>query len=139
MLFRSEVTGQLVWISTAVDDTTRRYHVRADLPNPDGQLTANTFGTGTIVLRAEKNAIVVPTEALHWEGDCFVVFVQDKNFHESNRHVFHARTVRPGVRSAVLSTDVTEIIAGVSPGEMVATTNSAILRSELLKSAMGTG
>jgi cobalt-zinc-cadmium efflux system membrane fusion protein len=130
-----DVTGELVWVSTAVDDATRRYQVRADLPNPDGQLTAHTFGTGTIVLRAEKNAIVVPTEAIHWEGDCHVVFVQDKKFHEPNRHVFHVRTVRPGVRSG----EYTEIIAGVLPGEMVATKNSAILRSELLKGLMGEG
>jgi len=34
---------------------------------------------------------------------------------------------------------VTEIIAGVLPGELVATTNSGILRGELLKNNLGAG
>ena len=37
--------------------------VRVDLPNADGRLRANTFGTGRIVLREEPQAIVVPSEA----------------------------------------------------------------------------
>jgi cobalt-zinc-cadmium efflux system membrane fusion protein len=130
------VEGELVWMSSAVDDTTRRFQVRADLPNPDGGLTAHTFGTGAIFLRVEKDAIVVPSEAVHWEGDCHVVFVQDKNFHDPGApKVFHVRAVRPGVRSG----DYTEIIAGVVPGEWIATKNSASLRAELLKGSLGEG
>ena len=59
--------------------------VRVDLPNADGRLRANTFGTGRIVLREEPQAIVVPSEAVHWDGCCNVVFVRDKNFLQDGR------------------------------------------------------
>jgi cobalt-zinc-cadmium efflux system membrane fusion protein len=129
-----EVTGELVWRSTTVDKKTRTVQFRAELPNADGLLLANAFGTGSIVLRAEKKAIVVPNEALHWEGDCHIVFVRDKDFFAKDAlKVFHVRTVRPGVKNG----SYTEIIAGLLPGEVVATRNSANLRAELLKNNLG--
>ena len=131
-----DIMGELVWMSTAVDEKTRTIQVRADLPNPDGQLVANSFGQGTIILRDEKEAIVVPNEAVHWEGDCYIVFVRDKNFLDKDApKVFHVRTVRLGAQNA----QNTEIIAGVLPGEIVATKNSAALRAELLKNRLGEG
>jgi cobalt-zinc-cadmium efflux system membrane fusion protein len=131
-----EVSGELVWKSTTVDEKTRTVQFRADLPNPEGQLMAHTFGSGRVLLREEKDAIVVPSEAVHWEGDCHIVFVRDKHFLEEGApKVFHVRSVRPGVDYA----GKTEIIAGVLPGELVATSNSAALRAELLKNNLGAG
>ena len=131
-----EVTGVIAWISTAVDEKTRTVKVRADLDNRDGRLRANTFGPGRIVLREEKHAVVVPNEAIQWEGDCHIVFVRDKNFlREGAPKVFHVRKVRPGARDD----KYTEIIAGVLPGEVVATKGSGTLRGELLKNNLGEG
>lgn len=131
-----EIRGELIWRNTQVDERTRTVQVRAEIPNPDGSLLANTFGHGQIVLREEKQAILVPNEAVHWEGDCNIVFVRDKNFLEAGApKVFHVRTIRPGVRT----TTHTEIIAGLLPGEVVASKNSANLRSELLKNNLGAG
>lgn len=133
---KKEIVGELVWKSSEVDDKTRSVQFRAELPNSDGALLAHTYGTGQIVLREEKNAITVPNEAIHWEGDCHIVFVRDKSFFESDgKKVFHVRTVRPGVTNA----GYTEIIAGVLPGEIVAKENSGALRSELLKNNLGAG
>ena len=42
---RHEVTGTLAWISTAADVQTRMVAVRAELPNAEGQLRDETFGT----------------------------------------------------------------------------------------------
>lgn len=133
---KEEVTGELIWKSANVDEKTRTVQFRAELPNPKGTLLANTFGMGQVVLREEKSAVVVPNEALHWEGDCNVVFVRDKSFlTQGAPKVFHIRTVRPGVKTA----EYTEIIAGLLPGEVVATKNSANLRGELLKNSLGAG
>ena len=79
----AQVTGTVAWISPAADDQTRTVKVRVDLPNADGRLRANTFGTGRIVLREEPKAIVVPSEAVHWDGCCHVVFVRDKHYLEA--------------------------------------------------------
>jgi cobalt-zinc-cadmium efflux system membrane fusion protein len=135
---KQEVAGKLAWISTAVDEKTRTLKVRADLPNSDGRLRAGTFGPGRIVLREEPNAVVVPNEAVHSEseGGCQIVFVRDKDFlKEGSPKVFHVRTVRIGARND----QNTEIIAGVLPGELVATKGSGGLRSELLKNSLGAG
>jgi cobalt-zinc-cadmium efflux system membrane fusion protein len=134
--FDREITGEVAWVSTAADEKTRTVRVRADLANPDGRLRANTFGSGRILLREEPRAVVVPSAAVQWEGDCHVVFVQDRNFEDQDApKVFHTRTVRPGARDG----DLTEIIAGVLPGEMVVTQGAGLLRSELLKNNLGEG
>jgi cobalt-zinc-cadmium efflux system membrane fusion protein len=132
---REEVTGRITLVSTAVDPRTRTLEVRADLANPGGRLRANVFGAGRIVLRREPNAVVVPDEAVHWDGGCHVVFVYDKRSPAGPFKVFHVRSVRPGVRY----NGKTEIIAGVLPYEMVATTGSGVLRAELLKANLGEG
>jgi len=131
-----EFKGEVSWISTAVDDHTRTVKVRVDLPNLDGRLRANTFGTGRIVLREEPNAIVVSSEAVHWDGDCHVVFVRDKDFlREGSPKFFHVRKVRLGVKNR----DTTEIIVGLMPGEVIASRNSVVLEAQLLKNNLGAG
>ncbi len=131
-----EIKGSLAWISTSADEQTRTVKVRVNLPNPTGRLCANTFGAGRIVLREEPKAVVVPSEAVHWDGCCNVVFVRDKNYlQEDAPKFFHIRTVRLGVQNG----ENTEIIAGVLPGEVVAAKNSVVLEAQLLKSNLGAG
>jgi cobalt-zinc-cadmium efflux system membrane fusion protein len=131
---REEVVGTITWVSTAVDEMTRTLQVRAELPNPAGQLRANTFGTGRIILRHEDKAVVVPGEAIQWDGKCHIVFVLDKRSRDKGAPtVFHVRTVRLGARNG----PHIEIIAGLLPGEMIATTNSGLLRQELFKDHAG--
>jgi multidrug efflux pump subunit AcrA (membrane-fusion protein) len=134
---RDEVSGKVVWISTTADQQTRMVTVRAELPNPNGQLRNETFGAGRIVLREEQEAIVVPNDAIHWEGCCHVVFVRDKGYFDKPEcpKVFHIRTVRLGAKSE----KTTEIIVGVLPSEVVATKGSDVLRAELLKNNLGEG
>ena len=132
-----EVIGKLSWISTAVDSQTRMVQARAELSNPDGRLRDETFGSGKIILREEPEAIVVPNEAVHWEGCCQMVFVRDKHFFDSpeSPKVFHLRTVRVGATDDKF----TELIVGVLPGEVVATKGSDVLRAQLLKNSLGEG
>jgi cobalt-zinc-cadmium efflux system membrane fusion protein len=128
--------GAVGWISTNADDVTRTVKVRVDLTNADGRLRANTFGTGRIVLREEPKAIAIPSDAVHWDGTCNVVFVRDKNFMQQDApKIFHVRSVRPGVKDG----QTTEIIAGLLPGEVIASKNSVVLEAQLLKSSLGAG
>jgi cobalt-zinc-cadmium efflux system membrane fusion protein len=133
---REEHPARLTWISTQVDSETRTVQVRAVLLNKEGRLRSDDFGTGRIVLREVSGAIVVPSDAIHWEGCCHVAFVQDKNFHQDGAYkVFHTRMVRPGVTNEGL----TEVIAGLLPDEVVVTDGSDVLRRELLKGNLGAG
>lgn len=131
-----EIKGSIGWISTAADEQTRSVKVRVDLPNENGRLRANTFGIGRIILREEPNATVIPSEAVHWDGCCNVVFVRDKDYlRDDAAKFFHIRKVRLGV----VDGDVTEIIAGLMPGEVIASKNSVVLEAQLLKSNLGAG
>jgi membrane fusion protein, heavy metal efflux system len=131
-----EIKGSLAWISTEADDQTRTVKVRVNLPNEEGRLRANTFGTGRIVLREEPRAVIVPTEAVHNDGDCKIVFVRDKNFfQEGAPKFFHIRKVRVGVQEG----GETEIIVGLVPGEVIASKNSVVLEAQLLKGNLGAG
>ena len=131
--------GRVTWISPTADEKSRTVPVRVAWPNSNGAHKAHTFGTAQVILRHVKDAIVVPNSAIHWEGCCNVVFVRDKNFETSPYKVFHVRKVRLGAADPELNGNVTEIAVGVLPGEVVATTNSGILRSELLKNDLGAG
>lgn len=129
-------TGKVVWISTKVDGQTRTVQVRGELTNENGQLRDETFGAGEVVLREEPDAIVVPADAVHWEGCCHIAFVRDKNYFKKDSYkVFHTRSVRPGATMG----DNVEVIAGLLPGEVVVTKGSGILRAELLKGNLGAG
>lgn len=125
----SPITGQISWISTALDEKTRTIKVRAEVANEQGQLRSSTFGTGRVVVREEPSAITIPEMALQWEGCSFVIFVRLTD------DIFQTRKVAIGSRSSGL----VEVLAGVAEGEAVVTRGSHILKSEVLKSAMGAG
>ena len=131
------VAGKIEWISTTADKTTRMIQIRAILENKRGHLRNETFGIGEVILRSEPDAIVIPTEASHWEGCCQVVFVRDKNYFDSpeSYKVFHVRSVRLGATDGKF----TEVISGVLPGEVIATVGSDVLRAQLLKNNLGAG
>jgi cobalt-zinc-cadmium efflux system membrane fusion protein len=131
-----EAKGKITWISTEADPKTRTVKVRASVDNSAGRLRANVFGTGKVILREERQAIVVPNSAVHWEGCCHIVFVRDRNYlKEGAPKVFHVRTVRLGAKDDTQ----TEIIAGLLEGEVVAGRGSAALRTELLRGNLGEG
>ena len=132
-----KVTGQVDWISSAADAETRMVKVRAVLPNAEGDLRDKTYGIGDVVLRAEPDAIAIPSDSVNWEGCCRVVFVRDKHYFDSpeSPKVFHVRSVRLGASQD----GYTEVVAGLLPGEIVATTGSDVLRAQLLKNGIGAG
>lgn len=131
-----EVSGQIGWISPSVDERTRTIRARVVIDNSDAKLRDHTFGTGQIILREEPNAIVVPREAVQSTPDAHFVFVRDKNyFEETSPKVFHVRQVRLGA----VDGQFVELLAGVLPGEVVATKGSPILLAQLQRSNLGAG
>lgn len=121
--------GRVSWMSTALDETTRTVKVRAEVQNTGGTLRAHSFGRARIVIRTSPEAISVPTEAIQWEGCCNIVFVR------IGEGIFQTRKVRLGARDAAY----TEILGGVLTGEVVVTTGSHVLKSEIQKSKLGAG
>ena len=127
-----EVQSQISWISTEVDERTRTVAVRAVVDNPliegedpqyGGQrlLRANTFGKGRVRVREKPSALVVPNLAVQWDEGKYLVFVRVAD------DTFEARPVELGT----VADRTSEIVAGLQPGDVIATIGSHVLKSEI--------
>ena len=124
------VVGAVGWVGPAVDEKTRTVRVRGRVPNPGGVLKGGAFGAGTITVEPPRRALLVPREAVHWEGCANVVFVRTEKSGESE---YWPRKVTLGARQG----GSVEIASGLTEGEEVAVTGSPALKGELLKSRIG--
>lgn len=121
--------GQIAWISSAVDPQTRTLRARVELPNPDGLLKANMFGQAEVTVRDGRPALVVPKDAVQWEGCCHIVFERLSDM------MYVPRRVKLGHALD----DHYEIEAGIEPGSQVVTGASFLLKTEIMKSSIGAG
>ncbi len=85
-LFTARVSG----IGSASETSTRRIIVRAELPNPDRLLRSEMFASFKIFTGSGEPGPGVPREAVIWDGDTSVVWVQVDN------GVFQRRRVKLG-------------------------------------------
>ncbi len=122
-----EFTGQVDWIDPAVDPRTRITQVRAEVANTDGLLRANMYGHGKIVVEPPHEGLVIPAAAVQDFRHQPVVFVQQ------SPEAFAVRPITIGVKLD----RSWEVLSGVSLGEMVVTTGSFLLRSDLEKDKLG--
>jgi membrane fusion protein, heavy metal efflux system len=88
-MFRARVTA----IGAASDAATRRVVVRSEIPNPDGALRAEMFASFKIATGDGENALAVPVDAVIWEGEQAVVWVEREN----EPKLFERRQVRTGL------------------------------------------
>jgi cobalt-zinc-cadmium efflux system membrane fusion protein len=131
-----KITGRISWISPTIDPRTRTLQARVVLDNSDGRLKDNTFGTGDILLRQEPKAVVVPRAAVQSTPDAKFVFVRGRDYFKPDApKVFYPRQVRVGARDD----QYVELLAGVLPGEVVATEGSAVVLAQLQRSNLGAG
>jgi len=122
-------TGEITWVSTSLDHQTRTLKARAEFQNPNGELKANMFGRALVQVRDNESAMVLPKEAVQWDGCCNVVFVKE------NDTTFEPRKVRLGLAKENLF----EVRDGVREGEQVVVAGSFLLKTEILKGEIGAG
>jgi cobalt-zinc-cadmium efflux system membrane fusion protein len=123
--------GKITWISTHLDQATRTLKARAEIANENGLLRANTFGRVQIIVRRGERAIVVPKEAVQWDGCCNIVFVKSNE----EGTVFQPTQVRLGVDTGAGY----EALSGVQNGDVLVTAGSYLLKTEILKGSIGAG
>src|SRR5262249_25465910 len=138
--------GKVVWISPDLDEKTRTVRVVASVVNPKGLLSPRTFGDGTITVRRDHQAVVVPNRAIQSEVEYegagedrkevgrHLVFVRQSGAAKDDAKItFEVRIVELGVRRK----DTTEVRSGVKAGEVIVTTGSLKLKAELFKDRIG--
>ena len=123
------VGGEVFWIAQYIDPQTRTVMVRARLNDTNNLARANRFGRMLVQSNAGSGALLVPKDAVQWEGCCNVVFVAAGE----NKFQPHKVSVERGDRSHY------KVSSGVQAGEMVVVGGSYLLKTELMKGSMGTG
>jgi cobalt-zinc-cadmium efflux system membrane fusion protein len=88
------------------------------------------FGSGEIQVGAARTSLLVPREAIQWEGSSFVVFVR------RGPAEFEPRRVLVGQELGGL---VELPWASLKAGEEVGTSGSFLLKTEILKESIGAG
>ena len=122
--------GQVTWIGSEVNEQTRTTRVRAELANPNGRLRSNQFGEATIQIGGDHRAVVVPKEAVQRKDNVDVVFIPAGGGVYRPQRV----TTRPTDRG-----DVLEVTWGLKPGQVVVSKGAFLLKTEIMKGAIGAG
>jgi cobalt-zinc-cadmium efflux system membrane fusion protein len=118
--------GTVDWISDALDPVQRTAKVRCVLPNPDGLLRPEMYGTARISAPVRR-ALTVPREAILRSGDETVVFVEGPRGSDGHQ----AFTRRPVIASEQLSGDTVPVRAGLGAGERVVSRGAVFLLGAL--------
>jgi cobalt-zinc-cadmium efflux system membrane fusion protein len=119
--------AKISFISADVDEKTRTVAVRAEVDNPHGRLRPNTFGDARVLVGQQKR-LIVPNEAIQFDGTSHVVFVEQESPTE-----FRPRQVQLGPRHE----EFTVVLSGVEAGQTIAVAGSHVLLSEMLKARIG--
>lgn len=118
-----EREGRISYLSPFGTEQSQTTLVRVELENAEGRLRPGLFVTGAVELDRVEVPVAVRTEALQTFRDWEVVFVKEGG-------VFQAMPVVTGRRGG----GWIEIVSGIEAGQEVATTNSFVLKADLLKS-----
>jgi cobalt-zinc-cadmium efflux system membrane fusion protein len=117
-----QTNGRIIFIAPILDKDSRSARAVAEIPNGSGIWRFGSFVTAVIVVGERQAALVVPGAAIQTIGAATVVFVR-------TAEGFQKRQVTLGQSDE----QVTEVISGLRPGEMIAVSNTFVLKAELLK------
>lgn len=125
--------GKLISRGATLDATSRTVRALAEVKNVPRAgrrvLASGMFGRAEIVVREAEETLVVPREAVQWEGCHHVVFV------EVREGFYQTRPVELGIAAGAFQ----EVRSGLAPGDRVVSTGSYLLKTEILKGSIGAG
>jgi membrane fusion protein, heavy metal efflux system len=114
--------GRIIFIAPMLDRDSRSAHAVAEIPNGSGIWRFGSFVTASIVTEEHKAVLAVPGAAIQTIGAAAVVFMRTEEG-------FQKRQVALG-RS---DEQWTEVLSGLRPGDMIAASNTFVLKAEMLK------
>jgi len=125
----NKVKGTVIWVSQYLDVHTRTGVVRARVINETRDLRAGSFGRVVIAGTSDTQSVLVPKDAVQWEGCCNVVFVRESVSRFRPRKV----QIADGPGSYY------NVIHGLTHGEEIVVNGSFLLKTELKKTSIGAG
>lgn len=109
--------ARLMYVAPAVDPSTHRLLVRANLENADGALKPEMYASFTIFIDGESVAPAVPEESIVYEGDTARVWIAQENGTISSRQIHVGR----------IANGMVEVDSGLTPGEKVVTSGTLFI------------
>lgn len=122
--------GRITWVGSEVDERTRTTKVRAVLESTGGRLRANLFGQAKIQVEPEHDAVMIPKAALQRHEGADLVFLPIAPGRYRPQRVQIRPTDRP---------ETVEVTWGLEPGDEVVTEGGFLLKTEILRGAIGAG
>ncbi len=116
-------------IAPTIDPLTRTGRVRLHVEDSRGLLRPGMAGRARLASAGRTDAVLVPRDAVQAARGVTLAFVR------KSQGVYETRRVTLGATRG----DRVEVVAGLSPGEHVATTGSFLLKTETLPGSIGTG
>jgi RND family efflux transporter MFP subunit len=120
--------GRVTRVSPAVDVTSRTVTIEAEVPNPERLLKPGLFARAAVVLREDQEVAFVPESAVAYFAGITKVFVVAAG-------AARERAVSLGARKD----GFIEVVKGVRPGELVATSSLAQLQDGAPVTVAGSG
>ncbi len=123
------IGGKVIWVSRFLDPHSRTGTVRAEVLDREHGLQAGEFGRARFNIAEGDEVLLVPRDAIQWEGCCNVVFVKETTDRYRPRKVCFTQASGPYYQ-------VTE---GLQRGEEVVVAGAFLLKTELKKTSLGAG
>ncbi len=104
--------GEVDYISPSIDESTRKFRVRADIENPDNLLRPGFFAQATQILGKQEDSLVIPEKSLVAVRDGYMVFTVDPENCRAKAQMVSTGMRRPGL---------VQITEGLSRNDLVVT------------------
>jgi membrane fusion protein, heavy metal efflux system len=103
--------GNIQYVATMLDASSRRLMIRTTIPNPDRELKPEMYATVTIFTEEGDSWPAIPRDAVIYEGSNARVWVA----HDDT--TIERRAIRPGL----INDGMIQVLEGLQPGEKVVT------------------
>jgi cobalt-zinc-cadmium efflux system membrane fusion protein len=121
--------GKIDYIGATMEERTRTVKVRATVENTEHLLRPGMFCEISMEIASHEEALAIPNMALLSDEGRDFVFAHWKNDYY----------VRRPVKTGRQSSDHTEIIEGLAPGDKIVVDGAFLLKSDVLREKMGAG
>jgi cobalt-zinc-cadmium efflux system membrane fusion protein len=122
-------SGEVTWVADVIEEETRTLKIRMLVDNSARLLKPGMFARVSLAVETRQGALIVPPSAIQTQNQESIVFVAEGD------GVFERREVEIGARTST----AVEVLSGVKESEMVVTTGSFALKSELEKEGFHAG
>ena len=128
-------SGTLLTVDNQIDQTTGTLKLRATVQNSGERLFPNQFGNARLLVEEKRGVTLVPNAGVQRNASTTYLYVVKPD------HTVTVRKVSVGTTNA----DESEIVSGLSPGEIVVTQgvdrlqNGSLVNAEVLNNERGPG